>query len=228
MKRIVAYLIALLLIISAFLSPAATAISYIGTLPYWKSNSGSIGRWTLDYYTVGAIKLNASSVPFSGYFVNGVLNGCDEWDNALDTLTTVNTFFSSTATFNVYGGTESELCGTGYFSLFDFPNNNITGVTKFDSIASWGMFQYYVSGSYVDKTAVEHLGVTVGIVEKTYTEGYLNKIRNTCLHELGHAFGWHGHSSVSADVMHPNVSTTYTLTNNDRNHLRQVYKDLWY
>ena len=42
-------------------------------------------------------------------------------------------------------------------------------------------------------------------------------------HEIGHALGWYGHSTESADVMSNGENFPTTLTDSDKNQLIQIY-----
>lgn len=69
---------------------------------------------------------------------------------------------------------------------------------------------------------------TVGqmcIVKKS--EHTANNYKTIAIHEMGHLFGWKGHSTNSSDVMYEAISSAITLTNRDKNHLKQIY-DLYY
>ena len=50
-----------------------------------------------------------------------------------------------------------------------------------------------------------------------------NHYRCGYTHELGHAFGWYGHSNTSSDIMHGTLKQAYVLTSRDINHLMQIY-----
>ena len=50
-----------------------------------------------------------------------------------------------------------------------------------------------------------------------------NGYTKTALHEMGHLFGWGGHSSSTQDVMYGKSSEITSLTLRDKNHLKQIY-----
>jgi predicted Zn-dependent protease len=50
-----------------------------------------------------------------------------------------------------------------------------------------------------------------------------NNYKNTAMHEMGHIFGWSGHSSNSTHVMYGTVSAVTSLAEADKNHVKQVY-----
>lgn len=58
----------------------------------------------------------------------------------------------------------------------------------------------------------------VEISEKT-SAGY----KNTAIHEMGHLFGWNGHSSKSTDVMYKYASEITSLQKDEKTHLKQIY-----
>jgi predicted Zn-dependent protease len=51
----------------------------------------------------------------------------------------------------------------------------------------------------------------------------VNMLRNVTVHELGHTLGYYGHSAEQSKTMARTESTIYTLSENERKHLRQVY-----
>ena len=57
----------------------------------------------------------------------------------------------------------------------------------------------------------------------TYWE---NEYKAAFTHELGHAFGWFGHSTQSGDLMYSDPVGVYTIQNRDKNHLLQVFTTL--
>lgn len=232
MKKAVPFFVSGLLVIAIMFSllPSVPikAVSYIGTLPDWKSTGSSIGRWTEPYYKIGAVTVNSNSYTFNTYFTSGMISARDQWDAALGTLSLVYAFDSNDTTFKFFGGTKSEIVNySSNFNTWDIADN-VWGVTKILSNAYWGMFSYYNGTSYVDKTGVEILGAVGCIVNKGNVTNVANKTKCSCIHEVGHAFGWYDHSASSSDVMYPTVSTNITLTNNDKNHLSQVYLENWY
>lgn len=50
---------------------------------------------------------------------------------------------------------------------------------------------------------------------------------NVGIHELGHSMGWHGHSTNSSDVMYTYTNDVKTLTSRYKNHLAQVYVEVF-
>ena len=50
-----------------------------------------------------------------------------------------------------------------------------------------------------------------------------NAYKNTAIHEMGHLFGWNGHSSNSSDIMYGYATEITTLTTRDKTHLKQIY-----
>ena len=50
-----------------------------------------------------------------------------------------------------------------------------------------------------------------------------NEMDYVIVHELGHALGWFGHSSIAADVMYGVVHEGYAIQDREARHLRQIY-----
>jgi len=178
------------------------------TLTNWYSNSVSIGKW---YVTpkVYSSKLNNNS---SFYFSQGVTTGIERWDNAnigIDVLE------GSSSNHNIcyYGGTVAELEAIDVFGTFA---SNINGRTTYASMSLDGYYTY--NGS--TKSCYSHSYMYCAIIDKNQT---LATYKNIGIHELGHALGWHGHSSNASDVMYEFTSTTTTLSSRDKLQLSQLY-----
>lgn len=160
--------------------------------------------------TVYVKKLNSNT---SFVFYDGMVNGCTQWASALSTSVP----YSSTSAYSnsdirFYGGTPAQINATGKITYVSGTN---------------GRTEYTFS---TNLTQLFYMGMTKWLRKYYSATGYVADVgntethqRETCVHELGHALGWCGHSTVSSDVMYAYEAYTYTLTFRDKNHLSQVY-----
>ena len=64
------------------------------------------------------------------------------------------------------------------------------------------------------------VSTVVCIVDRgTTTDNYTN----TATHELGHALGWMGHSTVNTDIMYAYCNGITVLSSAEKIHLSQIY-----
>ena len=174
-------------------------------IDYWYSNSDEICRWA-GTPSISYKKLNSNS---NFTFLVAYSHARTQWNDG--GISTISGTFPST---NVvcYGGTISEIYSeTGLV----VPSSD-NGVTFFSHSTSYTNLNYYgsVKKLYIMSSA------KVCVVDKGRTA---NQYKKTCTHEIGHALGWIGHSSVSTDIMYYTGSSITALTNRDINHLAQVY-----
>ncbi len=176
-----------------------------GLLDHWYDReSHVIGRWNAapSIYTE---KLNS----VDGFkFLEGATNARNAWGSVLGLNLTLTS--SSAADIRMYGGTATQLATVG---------GNLgptdVGLTKSD---------YTITGYYTHnnerKLHAKMLSARVYILSRSVSA---DSITNVCTHELGHAFGYIGHSTHSASIMHYQPSEITELTTYDRGHLYQVY-----
>ena len=104
----------------------------------------------------------------------------------------------------IYGGTRQDLSNAGYeFSTL------VGGETHY---ATRYIAGYYTYSSDI-KFQFRYTGATIFII---YSGQSLDHQKNVCVHEMGHALGYSGHSWISSDVMYYTSSSTYTLSDNEK------------
>jgi predicted Zn-dependent protease len=227
-KKVYVFLL-IVVLVSASLHFSPKAITYIGTLSYWNSDESTIGKFSSTTGGIGVVIANSSNTTFNGYFNSGMTNAEAKWNSALGTSFELTTGYNSALPINTWGGKLSDILAHSYdFSIYDF-DSTTTGATKPLSYSSWGTFKYWPSGYYyVNKTAYYLVRTVSCVLDMNYTVNYESKTKNTCLHETGHALGWFGHSSTLGDAMYPLVSVGLNLSDDDIEHLEQIYQNGWY
>ena len=194
---------------------ASAAAANLGTLSYWNSDGSDIGHWTATR-KVYVKNLNQSgNFDPSSYLGFGVYL----WSGSAG----IRCDLSGTASNHViaaYGGTKNELVDTGVFKKEDLDGNTV-GFCSYTERTLEGTYTY--NGN--NKSCYLATKATIALVElsgkdKTYRQYY-----KTAAHELGHALGYYGHSPTQYEIMYPTVydATKESLTNNEINHLKQVY-----
>ena len=186
--------------------PSVVYAYYIINGNCWYSNTDEIGRWT-STPTISSIKLNTNS---SFYFEDGYSRARSQWGNA--GIATTDNGTSTSSNIVCYGGTSNQIySSTGYQTP-----SNITGITHI--IAT------------LTNTRLEYGGLTYKIYNISHSDVYIldignntNQTKNTLIHEVGHALGWIGHSTLSSDVLYEYNTEIITLTTRDKNHLVQMY-----
>lgn len=172
------------------------AAAIIGTLTYWYSDGSSIGYWT----TARKINLNADSSAST----TAAQNAATQWTNA---------------------GISSSWVASGQnIVMFSYPYATCVQLNSSISTEDAGFtvtYQSYVGDFDYNSTYKRGYEIVLANVY-VITDASTNFIGGSA-HELGHAFGWQGHSSNSSDVMYPYNNTPTTLTTRDKNQLNQVY-----
>ena len=200
--------LSLILSFSFCISLSSTVYAYETiTCYYWFSDSLIVSKW-LSTPTISYNKLNSNNnFPFEVSYVYAK----NKWSNEGISSTSAGT--SRTSNIPCYGGTRSQiLAGVGL------------SIAAGETGATFGSSTLYKYINYSGYTKYLHYqssaSQTVCIVDNNRTEAQYKK---TFCHELGHAFGWKGHSAYSTDVMYAYESSVTTLTYRDIYHLTQVY-----
>ena len=198
---VVGVLLFFLLAIPAF---AVTSVSV------WYSNEDNVGYNPYDgsYYIYNL----SSSSSFSTNFQAAVTRANSQWSSVLP-ISISETSFNYAINY-IYGGTYNQLK-----SSFPALKQSNTGLTVVYRKTEDKTIVYYNSSS--KKVYPIQAGGKMCVVEKNgrTADGY----KNTAIHEMGHLFGWWGHSSNSSDVMYSYATEIISLTTRDKTHLKQIY-----
>jgi hypothetical protein len=193
-----------LLIMLSFMLKASAA-----TLSYWYSDDYQIAFWSSSP-NVWYDKIDTSS---SFSFLSGLLNGEDEWNDALGTSINISSSYTD-APIKYYGGTKTQIDALG---IFDTVPSDASGFTDYADD------EWYCEHTYN--------GIAIACSEQISTIGYIisrsdfsyNNYLKCCTHELGHSMGWRGHSSSTSWIMTQGKSTVTALATGEKNHLAQIY-----
>ncbi|MDR0889238.1 MAG: S-layer homology domain-containing protein [Oscillospiraceae bacterium] len=186
----------------------------LGTLDSWNSDKSIIGRWG-DSPSDIPTTVYTRRISASPNFNAGMSHAISQWNAALgcDMQRMMVSSMPTTAKIGFYGGTFDDLSILpGFSGLTD----RVTGMTTYDRS---------VEGTWCTSDSEYYTGYQLNsvrgcIVDKGIATNWTYKV---CTHELGHGLGWFGHSSTSTDVMVAGQSTVTVLTDNDKDHLLQVY-----
>ena len=192
-----------------------------GGLTYWESDMifpHIIGYDPLRYLyreNLGCSVLNNTD------FNNYVNHGISEWNRA--GLRTINSS-KSMATVKLYAGSEEALKLIGW-DIRSNPNAPIPrGVYVPELLEEQAVKYYYPNaGTAIPVYNYKHIKGLI-LVSNQSLFRRADKYRAIITHELGHAYGWRGHSTNSNDVMYPSNSYNYILTSRKIRHLIQNYK----
>lgn len=164
-----------------------------------------LGRFDTPVITLQSYKLNTNG----SFGYNAAMeNARMQWENAIDVP--INTVSSSNAKIQYLGGTVEELVAFGVSDV-DSSVAGMTGIYCDDDTEDW----IYANTTVEAKVHTATIGYIIDRGNANYV--------NVCVHEMGHALGWHGHSSQTADIMHPSSSSPTTLTNRDILQISQAY-----
>ena len=169
-----------------------------------------IGKWSSSP-TIASTNFNSNS-----YHMTSVQQAVDQWNGVtgMTSTVTLTSYITTNDDIHVYGGTLSQLTSFGIVGTTDF--GVVNGYTKHNSSPVVSQFTY---GGYT-KYVIDMDYASVFIIYKS--QG-LTRYRNTTLHEMGHAYGWFGHSTNSNDVMWFYDNDKVSLTDRDKKHLLLVY-----
>lgn len=142
--------------------------------------------------------------------------------NGVGGMPSASTTSASNANIKVYGGP--------YDNMFSIDNNIRTdylGYTNRLSVTNEGQWGYKASATspndwsgMVYKDGYKTYNTRIVIVHRSTSTFFKEGV---VAHELGHAFGWVGHSSMSSDLMQPNGIGRPAITQRDLDHVKQVY-----
>lgn len=183
----------------------------LGTISHWYSDDDRIGRWkTSRVIYRNVLDDSMTFVQIEAY----VDNARNQWANANITSSITNS--KSSSSIEVYGGTYRTL------------KNVLPTLRETDSgRASLTHNQEGTWRRHLDENHYkDHPGyvVTKVLAVVVYRSGKSSSgYRSTTMHELGHCFGWYGHSSNRSDVMYGTENSVTTITDRDKNHIKQVY-----
>lgn len=187
----------------------ASASTYLGTLSNWNSNQYSIGVWASAPRIYTENLSSNTSFNLDYYVGNGMYN----WAS---TVSCSKTSTQSLGNILYYGGTRAQIQSLGIFSSLTSDTMGYTIIKNGD---------YYNKGYYTYSSSTINCDIYTKayccLIEKSRTDSNYMK---TATHELGHALGYEGHSPTSGEIMYESsyLNTTGTLTNKEKNHLKQV------
>lgn len=201
-------LLSIILSIFFMFSFATTALA-ASSVSVWYSDKNYVSYTPYDgSYYVYNLSSNSS---FGTSFQNAVSRARSQW-NAVLPIGVTETSFNYALSY-VYGGTRSQLID----SFPDLSSSN-TGLTYPYRTGESVNVNYNGSSKtvYTLQTGCKMCVVEIsGRTENAY--------KNTAIHEMGHLFGWNGHSSNSSDIMYGYATEITTLTTRDKTHLKQIY-----
>lgn len=206
-KKVQALLLAGIML-CVFIVPAYA----VTEIDYWYATVDNEDQF-YRYGTMPSVWFNTYDGVFSqATFSSNVSHARTQWSNA--GLRTTSTNSQTDASVQYYGGN---------FSTMVIIDDQIrpgihVGRTSRPSVA-WEDI-YKVGNSRKEGYRV-YLSKVVIIKYDGFGES--TTYRNTILHEMGHVFGWVGHSADKNDVMQATSTTLQSLTNRDKIHVTQVY-----
>ena len=208
-----ALILALVVCLSSFSFSVYAA--NLGTLNVWYSNSNNIGEWQYvpsKLYCVNLCQYDNSDIPLDDCCVTATT----QWNSALSiSLTPQSSEYGSSIT--AYAGRVSDINQLG---LWQYTEDTAPKGVSSSNETLVGTWLYAANG-----TSKNGYKITFSRFAVYYKYGQSATVyKSVTTHELGHSLGWRGHSTNSNDVMYSYYSGTYTLTDRDRSHLRQVYQ----
>lgn len=184
--------------------------TYLGRLSTWNNCENSrVARWNSG---IKVYQQDIGSVS-NPYFAEACSTAYSQWSSALD-ISISKVSSGSSADIEWYTASYDDLLEKNIVL-----GNGMVGITKYNS-QELELIGYYLYNNSA-KFLFDMVPSTIYVL---YTPGKsLERYKNTCTHELGHALGYMGHSASSADIMYYLDKNAYTLTNNEKEHLIQVY-----
>lgn len=205
LKKIITFFVVTVFILSVPVTAMAAQslscwyadVNYVAYTPY----DGSY--YVYDYSTDST---------FKSWFKSAVLKASSQWNSTLP-ISVGETSFNYAVNY-VFGGELTQLKKS-----FPALEESMTGLTDYLTDTGKGVRVTYNGSS---KTVYPlKAGCKMCIVQKNGRTA--NGYTKTALHEMGHLFGWGGHSSSTQDVMYGKSSEITSLTLRDKNHLKQIY-----
>ena len=176
----------------------------------WYADEDNIGWWAYSPQVWRSVLIQDSAFAF----LEGIDAGISAWNNALG-ISSITTLYSS-APIKYYGGSLSQINAA---NLFDIALPSTTRGFTQSSVQSVQTCVYNNSNKNVFTMA----SATGCVIWRSDIEH--DQYIKTCMHELGHAFGWFGHPNTNQPtwVMYGQSSTQTTLKSGEIQHLAQVY-----
>lgn len=193
-KRIVSTVL-----IIVFCMTCVSAATIIGDISYWYSNDSKIASWQIEPVVSATGTANCPA-----NFSTNVSTGFGAWSYA-GIPNSYSSDFDS-ADIPVYGGPYTEIK-----EVYPTFPTTATGVTDMGIIY---LGEYVYNSTYKGGYEVVEAEMYIA-TDKANSKTYK--------HEAGHALGWLGHSTSSADIMYGTQTSVTSLTSRDINHLAQIY-----
>ena len=214
-KKFFSLLITMLLVCGITITISSAQRKTYPQVNYWSSNINRVfytpyngSYYIFDYCTNNMVR---------NYFLDGIASARDQW-NAVLPVGIKETSYNRALNY-IYGGTYAKLA-----DIFPDLTPDLAGITTLSPNFSETEYVEYIDGELMDVNTLSVPG-KMCVVEKSniLKSGYIN----TALHEMGHLFGWDGHSPKSNQVMYRDRNYITELTPSDKNHLKQIY-DIFY
>lgn len=181
---------------------------YYGVLQYWVSDDQYVGYW--DHVPTIYIENKKSSPTF--YFDISVEYAIQQWEEALN------------ITFGYASEEEADI------RIYGVDKSQFEEMTQDEwPFAAAGTTAMRMEGA---KHAV-YDGDLKLICEMTGADVYIRneedyallpiQLAAVCTHELGHALGYRGHSESNLDLMYWEISSVFSLTERDVNHITYIH-----
>lgn len=186
--------------------------SYLGDMEEaWNSDSDDIMYF--DKKSIIIYKENMYNVSDFA-FDTGIDHALEQWGEVLG-LNFSFTTNKNLADIIIYGGTESQMN-----DLYGSVYTNWKGYTSLDFTNHYSPNLVTLENSKILKKVYQ---VKKAIVYLKYYDDN-NSVKKTCIHELGHAMGYCGHSKTEKELMYTNTKKSdMVLTVFEKQHLKVVY-----
>lgn len=214
MCKFVKLLICFALIMCIFLHSLAYD-NLLGNINYWYSDVPFVYR----FKSKPSVGYDWGSGFTTSKLYSYLTYAQDQW--SIMEMTSTYTIFES-ADIKIFGGTPDEvkefMPGFDQTGVTD-PNALKLGKTLPENVPSYeGTFCHIPTSSYKECSTITKMNIAV-VYSPHFND---NNYKTVLTHELGHGFGWVGHSSVSNHIMQANPGSIMTINNNEAKHLRQI------